>query len=911
MFRPLILIAALTLFPVAGLTQSAPITLDFLPPTLAPRDVCNVPRANTATDDETTEGPGESLTNLERIRFLRRDIRSYSEEDANGFFDFIDALIAKRADIDDTFTVMDVAFARIDLMVQAGRFDQIEADRLIEDLRDRTSEMTNNQRVALARFYADGTGVPVDLAFSQELIREAAYAGNALALLEIARMERQGVLLEGWDAPLDLTVTMAFGGILGALDRGVCRRVERIAREYTKGDVVAANPALALAWYRFAADMGGAEAAWRLVEFHLNADAANKDNIELRSYLEQAVRLGVTVDDATSSALINSGAVDEAELSKILGFNYSQDKRRTSGAIAPLLQLVVKIDGLETAGGGPILVYLREVAQMPEAPGRVFTQLAREVLIREGRWAGEAEAMVLLEQAAARGDGPGQRQLASMLVRYRDDPAQIARAENLLLEVVSRHGMPEGMRELDALYRCRVNDAPKLAQADHWAAAYSATGHEILQISANDLLALSPDRAPETIAKIQSLAVDWRVKMVAAQAQRIQSDPFAAEAALRYWAQRINRSDQALEAFAELEFELATTPAQRDLAIEFFRRVYLNNGVTTALDLAIALIEYNARDPQIADEIVHLLTMAGNRGEGGAIRLLSRLQADVRSQADVFAQFADKIEARGDFLALMFAVPHIGVAQVDDYIDRAVSLMNCGTKDADELGDAYTIRGDGEMSDHWRQVGLYFERGHVLSKLRLSNQQISWFDQGAAPDPVGRATRALLEGDPSALMRLIKLTANPDLPTYDAEAAVRHFVSGAGREDADDIATLARVYRGTTDEIRAVLDAMIDMDDILYRFAQVGDVEAAYALGMRLRDTASSSDDLAKSLEWLEASATRGHRDAMYQTGYALGLGLGGAADTDGAIGWLEQAASLGHPDAAALTKMLRIAKGQ
>jgi TPR repeat protein len=911
MFRRLTLIAALTLVPVAGLTQSVPPTLDFLPPTLAPRDVCNVPPEDTGTDDLSVKGKDQDLTDADRIRFLRRDIRNYTDEDANGFFDFIDALIAKRADIDETFTAMDATFARIDLMLQAGRLDQLESDNLIEGLRDRTSEMTNLQRLALARFYADGTGVPVDIAFSQQLIREAAYSGNALALLEIARLQRQGVLVEGWDAPLDLTVTMAFGGILGALDRGVCRRAERIAQEYIKGDVVAANPALALAWYKFAADMGGAEAAWRIVEFHLNADAVNKDNIELRRYLKRAVQLGVSVDNVAASSLVSSGAVDEADLAAMLGFNHSQDTRRTSGAIAPFLHLVVNIDGPEADENGLILDYLREIAQMPQAPGRVFDRLAGEVLVRKGRWAGEAEAMALLEQAVARGDGPGQQRLASMLVRYRDDPAKIARAENLLMEVVSRHGMAVGLRELDALYRCRVNDAPRLAQADVWAKAYRASGHESVQISANDLLALSPDRSPETIAKIQSLALDGRIQMVAAQAQRMQANPFTAEAGLRIWAQRVNNSDQTLEAFAKLEFELATTPAQRDLAIELFRRVFLNNGVTTALDLAIALIEYNSRDPQIADEIEKLLTMAGNRGEGAAIRLLSRVQADVRPEADVFAQFADKIEARGDFLALMFAIPHIGEAQVDDYIDRAVSLMNCGTKDADELGDAYAIRGDGQMSNHWRQVGLHFEGGHVLSKLRLTNRQIGWFDDGRAPDPVDRATRALAEGDKTALIRLINLTANPDLPTYDADAAVQSIVFAVRRGNADDFGALSAAYRATTDEVRTAVDARINMDDVLNRSAEDGDVAAAYALGMHLRDKAASPNDLAKSLEWLEAAAARGHRDAMYQTGYALGFGLGRPADIEGAIRWLEQAAGMGHPDAAALSKTLRIAKGQ
>lgn len=282
----------------------------------------------------------------------------------------------------------------------------------------------------------------------------------------------------------------------------------------------------------------------------------------------------------------------------------------------------------------------------------------------------------------------------------------------------------------------------------------------------------------------------------------------------------------------------------------------------------------------------------------------------MRSESEVFAQFADKIEARGDFLALLFAIPHIQPTQVDDYIDRAVSLMSCGTKDVDELGDAYAIREDGTMSHHWRNVGLHFEGGHVLSKLRVTNRQMQWFDDGAAPDPVERAAQALAEGDQSALMRLIRLTANPDLPTYDPQSAVEYFVTAVRRGEETDLAPLAEIYRVTPEELRTALDAKIDWDQILQRVAHNGDVTAAYALGMRMRDSATSTSSLAQSLDWLETAAQRGHRDAMYETGYALGFGLGRAADAKGAVAWLEQAASLGHPDAEALAHTLRIAGG-
>lgn len=897
---------------IASFARADTVTLDFLPPVMEPRDICFAPSGPRAPDDLEVDGSDTELTDLDRIRYLRRDIRRHMDEDANGYFDFIDALITRRGELDADFTPVDQALARVDLWLRAGRLDALKDARLIDRLRARVGEMTNNQRVTLARFYAEGLGVDQDLAFAQELIREAAYGGNAKALLEIARLAQEGTLIEGWDAPLDLTVTMAFGGILGALDSGVCRRAEQIAQAYLKGDVVTANPALALAWFRFAADMGRAESAWRVVEFYLNADEAQKDNVALRRYLEQAVRLGIAVNPSYQAAIVSSGALSAEELAEVLGFNHSQDARRTRNAIAPHLQLSVKIDAMEVGGTSEYEKYLREIAQMPEAPGRVFDRLAGDVLIHRGRWAGEAEAMALLEEAVKRGDANGTRRLARMLMRYRDDPAQVARAESLLMEVVARHGMAEGMNDLDRLYRCQVNDAPRLHQAEPWAQSYRASGHAMVSVDATDMMALAPSRSPEAIAKIQSQALNRRAAMVAMQAQRVQGQPLAAEAALRFWAARANTSARALENFSRLEFELATTPAARDLAIELFRRVHLHNGVTTALDLSVALVGYDARDPAIAKEIETLLTRAGNRGEGNSIRLLARLQAQagLRTEAEVFAEFEDVIEERGDFLAMMFAIPHISSDKLDDYIDRAVSLMACSTKDVEELGDAYALKDDGTMSYHWHRIGLTLAGGHVLSKLRLSDRQMALYHDGAAPDAVAEAERALADGDASAQMRLVALTADANLESYAPQAAIGHMLAAIERAGPGDLGELARLYRAAPDAVRDGVNAALDVAGVIRGAAEQGDVEAAFHYGLLLRDRARTQTDLSRAFEWVLRAAERGHRDAMFEAGQSLGLGLGVVVDYGQSVKWLDQAASVGHPEASGLAALMRIKGG-
>ncbi|MCH2164739.1 MAG: hypothetical protein MK098_08820 [Marinovum sp.] len=889
---------------LATVSVSAPIELEFLPPQVDARDVCVAPRAKAGNDFE-VRGTQDELTDEERLRFLRRDIRRYSQDDADRHFDFIAALIARRTAIDEAFTEVDEQFLRLEVLIRAGRFDQIRQERVVETLTSRTDALSNAQRVTLARYYSAGIGVNVDRGKSQTLIRDAAYDGSAEALLEIARLEQDGTLIEGWDAPLDLTITMAFGGMLGQLDRGICRRAERIAREYQLGTTVAPRPDLALAWYKFSANLGGAQAAWRVVEFHLNADEAFKDNLELRFYLRQAVRLGISLDPEQTEALVTSKALSADDLAAILGHNHGQDPRRVLRSVVPYLALDVNIGDALPSKDSPYFQYLREITEMPAAPGRVFRDLATEVLVRFGRWAGEARAMHYLQEAVRRGDGEGQRLLARMLVRYRDDPATVGRVDSLLADAAARFDIPQALDDLDAFYRCQVNDAPRLDFAESFANAYRAAHHDLVPISAPDLTALSDIRDPETVAQIQTHGLGSSPQAIATMAQRVQSNRLAGTAGLRFWAHRLNSSDKALEEFAKKEMELALTPSQRDLAIELFRRVYLNNGVASALDLAIALIKYNGRVPSVASEIVDLLLQASNRGEGAAIRLLARLQSDIRPQAEVYAQFAQTIEERGDFLALMFAMPHIPANKVDDYVDRAVSLMNCGTKDSAEIADAYTLHGDAQSSLHWLKIGLTFEGGHVLSKLRLNNAQLGWYGKGEAPDLVARAKRNWSEGDDTALLRLITLTADPNRASYDPGAAAQYFVEATQRAKLEVLTTMTEVYRATSQTVRDQIDAQVDIASLLQAAAATGDSASALDLGLLLRSRATTPSDLTASYEWVEQAAKSGSIEAMFELGRAFGFGIGVAQNRVEAINWLTHATNLGHSEAKTLLTIL------
>ncbi len=914
MTRPLLALALALLLPLPVAAQQ--LELAFLPPPVEPQDLCHASDADPESDLGLGTGEDQDQARL-FLRYLRRDIRNLSAEDADRWFDFIQTLITWQAQLDPGFAGAAELLARIALHVDAGRLEALRTAGLVDQLRQGSVKMNGPEKMALAQYYLNGTGVVQDIPYAQSLIRDAAYGGTVDALLTVARMAIEGTPMPDWDAPLDLTVSLAFGGMLGQMDAGVCVRAERIAREYLDGRIVARNPATAYAWTRFAADLGGAGAAWRVVEFHLGADAPVADNAVLLKYLKLASERGFTPTPSQTQQLQAQGSIATGDLAAIIGPNVITPAGEGRASVARHFRLAVNPDSIELDESGPYLDYLRALSDFDTAPGWVFTRLAAEVQVRKGRWKGEAETMALLETAVARGDAEGMQLLAGRLMRWRSDPAQLTRAINLLTEAATTHGLTSALRDLDGLYRCQAPTAPLSREADYWAGAYRATETAPVDISATDLLILDPYREPETIARIQSQALRGQVQALAQQLERVQIDRLSGEDADRVWVARTQVSDKALELFAELEFTSATTPAERDRAVELFRRVYLNNGVTTALDLAIALVEHDGRNPAIAAEIVTLLTQAGNRGEGAAIRLLARLTGDrrlasmlsiaPRTEAQVYTEFATAIEDRGDFLALMFGMPHVGLEKAADYTERAVSQMTCGTKDADELGDVASMLQSAALSDHWRRVGLATPGFHVLSRLALTNRQMDAYGTRAAPDQIAVLTRELAEGDGGARRSLYALTANPDLRGYDPGVAADHLLALLQGADASDEAFVLTAYAGAPAAVRAAVAARFDIGPVYARAAEAGSAQAQLDLALLLRTQAKGPADLATSAGWLAKAAAAGNVTAMAELGRVLATGLGVPANRAGALGWLDQAGTAGDAGAAEMARLLRL----
>ncbi|MBT8416552.1 MAG: hypothetical protein KJO42_03860, partial [Silicimonas sp.] len=887
LLRALLIVLTLTGL-AAPVAAGERLSLAFLPPDLPPGDVCNVePEQFEEDETQVTDGEGDGgiLDARGRVRYLSRDIRRLTREDPEGAFDFIMTLISRRAELDERYADIEETFARIDTYLAAGRIEDLRQSDLIGGLSQRLAELSWSQTVRLSRFYLNGIGIAQDRDFALRLILDQAYLGNADALIEVLRMQLRGEDVGDWTLPPEDTARLGFGGLIGRNNPGLCARAERMAREYLDGDLLTRNADLAYAWRKFAADMGGAEAAWRVVEYHLSATADRMNDEALDHFLQQAVANGAVVLPDTVQEIVEAGATTEAEIRRLLGMNAARTGSSDRSSATPYFELDARLTPEFVAEDGEYLQYLREIAELPSAPGSVMTRLANEILFRKGRWKGQDEAEPILRDAIRKGDPEAMRILAGLLLAERGERQQLAQAETLLVAAVEQHGDTNALKDLDTFYRCQVPDAPQLQEAEFWAEAYRTADVAPVSVSSSDLARFDPRREPEALARIQSLAISGHGGSAADWLQYLQSDRYSSETALRHWANRVGSSDVALERFVQHEFELALTSERRDSAVELFRRAYLSIGPAISLELAVALVEDGARDPDIAAEIVELLESSARRGEGAAMRLLQQLTG--RDRSELYRDYATIIAERGDFVAHAFFASEISDDAYDAHMDRAVSMMSCSTKDIAELTMAYGARGREKDALHWIRVGLALEHGNSLTRLRLSDRQLESFQMGLS---IAEDTVPLIDtatADIGLLRQSYLRAVNSRNPDVGAEVAADYLISIFNGGNREQYRWALAQYRTADLKIRQAVDARIDIRTGLAEAAESGDPVAQYEFGMFLRSVAETRQDLKSSTDWLAKAAHGGNGNAMIEYAHAIGFGLGREPDPKTALMWL------------------------
>lgn len=911
---PVLALAALSLLPVVGaqgVSAQTTIDLAFRPPDIPPQRVC----VGRDSDEETVarwqDWDGQALPDVD-LPLIRRDLKRLQQVDARQWYQTVSNMIDRLEERDPTYAGNTALLERITLMRAAGRYQDLRSRQLVPQLAAGEVGLSPREKNFLSGLYREGVGIDQDPAKADALLVDAGFSGNADAILTLTRLALNGTAPEAWDVPTDLAVSLAFGALLGELNPTICDRTARIAREYHSGTVVTADAQLAHDWYRFTADLGDGYAAWKVVEYHLEAEAIKKDNDVLLTYLRQAADTGLSFAQIELGRVYEVGALVPQDLDRALALFREAAKVGGRPALTRVALFLEEYADLYPGFDQERIGALRTIGDMDDAPGWVYTRLGDLELESVGLWEGRDAAEALYEKASALGDLDGTSKLAQLLITRRGSAADFERAVDLLSRAVSINGGVTPSKRLHAAFMCQAADSPRLEEANYWAGVEAATASANLDLSVADLLALNPQDHPLVVAVIQSQALYGRPTSLASWLKYLDYADFADPQMLQFWEAYSGRYPEVLKALAKLEFELAANRQDRLAALGIMREEYQKSGPDVALDLARAILSVqNEADPIVAAEgraeALRLLKVPAVQGSGQAIRLLAALDSAPEAQRAVYDIYAPTIAKNGDFDALLFAIPFVDGEMQRDYISRAIGVMHCDYKSVLALANTISDLGDVEGALHWLGVAAELLEGNAWAMTDLAR---SWMRIGGpAQASVAWAlfTRAHEAGDPSASRALFDLAINRDMATYAPETATELLKAAEAAEDAVLLSAYLGRYRTADPIARTEIAGQLNIPRMHLVVAKSGDIYAMRVYAQYLQENAQTSADLVASTDWMRRAAEGGDITAMAEYGEALAFGIGTTADSDAALAWLEQAAAGGSRKAGGIIRLVQL----
>ena len=881
----------------ATTASGAPIALDFQPPALPPQMLCVAAEADeavvarwTAWDEgASNELPAKVLADARRIRDL----------DPVGTF----PLVLKMLDAGEASAPPedreDYLIDRINLYLKAGRTADLTEAGLV-DMLVAQAELSTKGHLLLGRLLIDGTGIARDRDRGLEEIRRAASAGNADALLEIARLAVAGEPVPGWTMSPEITTTLAFGTLVGKLDPEICNRLQRIAREFTNGEIVAPDFAMAERWYRLAADLGDAVAAWKVASMHLVSEVIEKDNETLIKYMTQAADGGVPAAQVELGKLHAEGALIEPDLVKAMDYlRLAAAAGNRSGLVQLAGMLEPGID--DPAVNAEFDDVLARIALFPDPPSWVFVKQARQALALEGTWGGEATAAVLLEQAVALDDPDAAQALAGLLLRHTDVVGNFERAVSLLNFAVLEGSAGDAMGDLRAAYLCRTPGAPDFEVADFWANSSSAAGNATIQITASELAALAAGADQQRIATLQTHALLGRPSAVASY-RTFLADAGAGPEVLAFWDDRIASNLSTAATVLRRQLADDATPGLIDAALVSFGMMQEKGVKGAGLDVATLLIDRFPGDPALQEEGMRALVSAAQSGSGDAIwRLLAEKEPQGIGRAELYAELADGIDARGDSDAMLFAATAVAdPAKRLSYMRQAVAVAPCTFDSAFTIAETYATIGAPDEAARWIEVALHMAEDNARRFTALGDVYAALPGIDFQSKAVALYVRGEDLGDGVAFDRLAKLYQDAALPTYSPTKAIALYRDAMADATVTELSGLLAKLPGAPPAIRSGVLKDFSIADAYRGRAETGDAEAMVALASYLQDTGVQADG-SEAVTWLQKAAAVGETRAMVALAKAYALGVGVVPSLERSRALLEEAAAKGSNEARTL----------
>lgn len=876
-----------------------PVDVTFLPPDIPAQEICLPKKPDADVVVRWSDWDGAPLTEGDPDDILR-DARRLRDLGASRNFDLVGRIIDAVAAMKGV-KVPDLTIDRISLYLSAGRIPQLREAKLIDKLEANGAVLAPKALNLLGNIYLDGTLGTKDTTKGLGYLVRAATGGNADALLRLAALNVAGQQVEGWTLDPKLATTMAFGALVGKLDPEICDRIGRIAREYTKGEVVTQNFGIAERWLRLAADLGDGSSAWKVAQLHLESENLVKDNATLVKYLKLAAERDVAGAQVELGKLYEFGTLLEEDATAAAGWYARAADAGNRNALFRLATMYER-NATDPEAVASYKSALTRLSQLPQPPAWAFSKLADLTLREKGRWSGEEEARALLEKAVSLGDSDAAQELAVILLRHRDDKGVFERATELLSYAVETGGKIDAMTELRQAYLCRAPEGVELRLAGYWQNAENAAGNSTRFMTPDDVAALDAEGEPLELARLQTHALYGRPNSVAYYLDYLERNGASPEM-LTFWKARIDPVPETVDAVARFSLSVAPTQAEAEKSLAALKLANAAGLARAPVDLADVLLNYYPNDPDKRKEAISYLEEAASEGNGDAIlRLLPIFQENGLGAEDLFARYANAIEARGDADALIFAanVTH-DVTKRRDYLYRAASVVDCTFENTIKLAGAFIATSDDAETDHWLQVSLQLAGNDGWRHVAVGDRYMALGGEKRAKVAIGLYEHGVELGDDTAVGRLVKIYADPDGQDYAPTKAIAMFKRMVETAKVEDLAKIrTKIDKAPT----AVRTALIEEIDWRARYAAAagnGDPVAMRELGLYLRQTGTNATDAADAARWFERAAKGGDVTAMVELAKSYAMGLGIAPSYREARLWLEDAAGHGNAEATRL----------
>ena len=900
------IVVALSVGLITGSMVSAEtVSLVFQPPEIAREPICIAGLADEQLELMWADWKGDALPDR-APDLIRRDMKRLMDLNAIKWFSTIEKVYALLPSVDSQFTPDKAMLERASLLIAAGRLKELTNQRLVDQLM--SSKLGGSPRMlnTLSDYLMQGIGIKQDKEKAVAMLVSAGYGGNADALLKIVMLQQAGTEVPGWDVPQDIAVTMAFGALVGKLDPMICDRVSRIAREYMNGTIVTRDVVMAETWFKFAADLGDTSSAWKVAEMHLRSEDLTKSNDVLIDYITMAADGGLPFAQVTLGRAYELGAlvpqdIDHARALYAAAAQY--------GDRAGVVRNVLFLQSQAKADVSKLPEYraaLAEMAKRADAPSWAFIGLAEIVLEEKGRWAGEEDAIALLKKAEALGDPDAEKRLTPIQFRHTKTSAEFYEIIDKVMATVHLQGEIDPMNGLKSAFACRSPNAPQREEAQYWEDISAATGTKTVEFSPEELLELIAKQDVNKIASLQSQALYGRPTAIA-QYMAVLDRSDAPVSQIKFWQEYAKRFEGVAVSRGRLERKFGKLGQNIGDPATYMRMAVAEGDISARIDLAETLME---SDPKaLAQEATEIILPLAATGNGSAIAML--LQTDPVNFPDpqsVFKAYAKIIEDRGNFDAILFALPLLSTTQQQaDYKGRATALTDCSFDQAIQIANSMGALGDQQGFTKWMDIADFLSVEDGWSMAKLGDTLHMYGDVSTVPQQINYFEAAYKTGSKTAINRLITAYSKPELPNYNPGRSADLFIDLLSKVDTADLPhTLARIA-ATPDAISAAVYAKIDVEALYQTAAEAGSPVAMFELGKLIRVRAISADELTVATDWIGKSANLGEVDAMVAYADAFAFGIGITASREQALVWLTKAAEAGNQEAVAKVRGLTL----